>query len=259
MPDAVPGESLVGVRGVLAPGDPFREEPLPELAAPEREEGADDAVRPAGSDAPPRAAEAALEMQEDRLRLVLERVAGREERPRTEVPPERDQGLVSEAPCRRLEALAPLPEVADRKAPEDERRAERRREVGRGARVPVPLDAPELVVDVEEDDRNVPTASQGGEEESEGGGVAPARAGGDERGRAVQDPRSGDVAGKGVRKGLGAARRGRVLHSGRVADAGRAGRGGGDGRTRTADTGLMRPPLYRLSYIATSRPQSRGW
>ena len=56
------------------------------------------------------------------------------------------------------------------------------------------------------------------------------------------------------------ARRPVDAHAGIVGeDAGPEGRVGGDGRTRTADTGLMRPPLYRLSYIATSRPQSAGW
>ena len=229
---AISGEPLVGVRGVLPPRDPFGLEPLPELAAPEREEGADDAVLPAGPDPPTGAAEASLEVQEDRLRLVLERVAGPEQRSRAEVSAEREQGLVPEAPRGRLEALSRFPKVPDREAPEDEGRAERRREIGRGARVPVPLDASELVVDVKEDDRDRPATRLAGEEEREGRRVAPARAGGDERGRPLKDVRGGDVAGEGGGERAGAARGDGGRDPERGARAGRGGGGGGGGGGR---------------------------
>jgi len=82
-------------------------------------------------------------------------VAGPEQRPRAEVAPEGEKGLVPKAPGGGFEALSRLLQVADREAPEDEGEAEGRGEVGRGAGVAVPLHAPELVVDVEEDERDL--------------------------------------------------------------------------------------------------------
>ena len=261
MADPVPREPLVGVRGVLPPGDPFGPEEVPELLAPEGEERPDDAVGPPGADAAPGPAEPPLEVEEDRLGLVLQGVPGGEERPGAEVAPERQERLVPEAPGRGFQALPGVAQVADGEAPEDEGEAERGGEVGRGAGVPVALGSAQLVVDVEADERDAPRASPPGRGGRGGRWSRPRPS----RRRRGPSPRPGG------RKPRGGGRRRRAgdqapEHRGRrrrhprmVGETGRAGRFGGDGRTRTADTGLMRPPLYRLSYIATSRPQSGEW
>ena len=261
--DPVPGEPLVGVRGVLAPRDSLGAEEVPELCAPEREEWPDDAVGPPRADAAAGAAEPSLEVEEDRLGLVLQRVAGGEERPGAEVAPEGEERRRTggAAPptrgsprARRRSRTGKLrktngsPSAAARSAaarasrcPSTPRswwstwnptsgRPRRRASGARRTRSAVESPPPEQAATRHVAPSRRPVAARW-----PGEGVAQGASGGGERGR------------NGRR------------HPRMVGETGRAGRIGGDGRTRTADTGLMRPPLYRLSYIATSRPQSGEW
>lgn len=259
--DTVPREPLVGVRGVLSPGNPLRPEEVPELPSPEGEEGPDDAVGPPGTDAAPGTAEPPFEVEEDRLGLVFQGVPGRQERPGPEVASERQERLVPEPSGRGFQAFPRAAKLAHREAPKDEGEAERSGEVRRGAGVPVALGSAQLVIDVETEERDAPELHLPGEEDEQGGGIAPTRTGGDEGRRTIQEAGRREVTGEGVAKGTWPRRTGGgvVRHPRMVGETGPLVRVGGDGRTRTADTGLMRPPLYRLSYIATSRPQSREW
>ena len=259
--DPVPRESLVGVRSVLPPGNPFCPEEVPELLAPEGKERPDDAVGPPGADATTGPAEPPFEVEKDRLGLVLDGVSGRQKRPGTEVAPERQERLVPEATGRRLQAFPRSAQLSDREAPKDEGEAERGGEVRSSAGVPVAVGPPQLVVHVESEERDAPEPGFPGEQDEKGGGVSPARTGGDEGRGPLEEAGRREVAGEAVAQGTGprSTGGGGVWHSRMVGETGRLERFGGDGRTRTADTGLMRPPLYRLSYIATSRPQSREW
>ncbi len=261
MPDPVPGEPLVGVGGILPPRDPFGPEVVPERFAAEREERSDDPVGPPRPDSAAGPADPALEVEEHRLGLVLQGVPGGQEGAGTEVAPERQERLVPEPSRRGFQALARDAQVAYREAPEYEGKTELRGEIGGGPGVPVALFSAQLVVDVERHERKVTERCFPDEQREEGGGIGPARAGGDESRGSVEKAGSGEVAGKRVSQGCRLRREGvdGGPHPRMVGETGRAGRIGGDGRTRTADTGLMRPPLYRLSYIATSRPQSREW
>ena len=200
-------------------------------------------------------------MEEHGLGLIFEGVPGGQEGTGAEVTTERQERLVSEPSRGRFQALSRGSELADREAPEDEGEAERGGKVRRGARVPVALGSAQLMVDVETEEGDAPELRLPGEEDEQGGGIAPTRAGGDEGRRPVQEAGRREVTGQGVAQGTRPRRTGGgvVRHTWMVGETGRLVRVGGDGRTRTADTGLMRPPLYRLSYIATSRPQSREW
>ena len=259
--DPVPREPLVGVRGVLPPLDSLGPEEIPELCTPEGEEGPDDAVGPPGTDAAPGPAEPSFEVKEDRFGLVFQGVSGRQERPGPEVVPESQERLVPETPGRGFEAFPRAAKLTHREAAKDEGEAKRGGQVRRGPGVPVALGSAQLVVDVETKERYAPELRLPGEEDEQGGGISPARAGGNEGRGPVQEAGSREVTGEGVAQGTRprSTGGGGVWHPRMVGETGRLERFGGDGRTRTADTGLMRPLLYRLSYIATSRPQSREW
>ena len=65
------------------------------------------------------------------------------------------------------------------------------------------LGSAQLVVDVETEERDAPELRLPGEEDEQGGGIAPARTGGDEGRRPVEEAGGREVAGEGVAQGTG--------------------------------------------------------
>ena len=184
-PHAVPREAFVRVRLVLAPGDSLRFQPGPELGAREREERAHDAVGPAGADAAACAAEAALEVEEDRLGLVVARVP--REQGRVHLGRQPEEGAVAQAPGRGFHALSLPPLGGDVHGQEPVRDVEARAKVRAEARVREARLAAQAMGDVERGDGEAARPGPPDGEEEERRGVAPARASHGQRSRPVQE------------------------------------------------------------------------
>ena len=185
--DPVPREALVLVRLVLAVGNASFREELPELGAREGEERTDDAVAPARADPSAAAAESPLEVEQDRLGLVVARVAG-EDGSAAEAAREGEERRVPQAAGRGLGALALPPPGRHVHGAEREGHRKLRGEPRAEPRVLVARLAPEAVRDVRRHHRDAAGRRPRGGEEEKRRGVAPARMRHDER---VARPRRG--------------------------------------------------------------------